>query len=203
MPGKSALVEAPRDGRAERGERTRVTVVDALLELIGEGSLRPTAPAIAERARVSLRTVFHHFEDLEALHATAAERQIERVMALVRVVPLELPLDERIAFFVAERAKLQEAIAPVRRAALLQEPFSREIAARLRWVRDRGQREVERVFGAELARRSPADRREIVHGLTAASSWSTWEALRSHQALSVAQARRTMQRMIVALLKED
>jgi AcrR family transcriptional regulator len=202
MVQQTAESEAARDGRIERGERTRVAVVDALLALIGEGDLRPTAPAIAARAGVSLRTVFHHFEDLEALYATAAERQIQRVVALVRVIPPDLPLEERIDAFVAERAKLHEAITPVRRAALLHEPFSREIAERLRWVRDRGHREAERVFRAELARR-PAARRELTEALTVAASWSTWEALRAHRRLAFAQARRTVRRTIAALLKED
>ena len=52
------------DGRLARSARTRHAVVDALLDLLGEGDLRPTAARIAERAGVSLRIVFHHFEDL-------------------------------------------------------------------------------------------------------------------------------------------
>ena len=47
-------VLAPLDGRLARSARTRHAVVDALLDLLGEGDLRPTAARIAERAGVSL-----------------------------------------------------------------------------------------------------------------------------------------------------
>jgi TetR/AcrR family transcriptional regulator of autoinduction and epiphytic fitness len=192
-----------RDGRQERAERTRETVVDALLSLIDEGDLRPTAPRIAERAGVALRTVFHHFEDLEALHALAAERQTGRLLAMTRFVPRDGPLEDRIEAFVAERARLLEAISPVRRSALLSEPFSQEIAKRLRWIRQRGRHEVERVFEQELKARSATDRRELVDAIATVAGWPAWEALRAHFGESPAQARRTMARILRALLKED
>src|SRR3989304_5263636 len=60
------------DGRSARAARTRDAVVEALLTLIEEGDLRPTAQRVAEHARVSLRSVFQHFRDLESLFAAAA-----------------------------------------------------------------------------------------------------------------------------------
>src|ERR1041384_7993999 len=97
-----------------RSERARAAVVDALLELFEQGDLRPTAERIAERAGVSLRLVFHHFTDLEALFAAAADRHLERVQPTLRTVAAEGPLEMRIQEFVAERARLYEKIAPVR-----------------------------------------------------------------------------------------
>jgi AcrR family transcriptional regulator len=199
---RPADTEGERDGRSERGERTRAAVVEALLELIEEGDLRPTAPRIADRAGVALRTVFHHFEDLEALHVLAAQRQTEKFLALIRRVPRDTPLPERIETFVTERARLLEAITPVRRSALLSEPFSREIAARLRWVRQRARREVERVFARELEVMPAGDRREVTDALTVAASWPSWETMRSHHELSPAQARRVMARTVRALLAQ-
>ena len=52
----AADLAAHVDGRLGRGTRARTAVVDALLDLIEEGDLRPTAPRIAERAGVSLRS---------------------------------------------------------------------------------------------------------------------------------------------------
>lgn len=198
---KVTEAEPRRDGRNERGERTRDAVVDAMLGLIEDGDLRPTAPRVAERAGVALRTVFHHFDDMEALLSAAAERQIARHLETLPVIPADAPLDDRIEMLVASRARSLEAIAPVRRAALLWEPFSDVVASRLRAIRERGRAEVLRVFAPELARLGPADRRDAVEALTVASSWSTWEALRRHQGLSPAQARRVMKRTIAALLE--
>ena len=50
-----------------RGQRNRDAVVQSFLDLIAEGDLSPTAQKVAERAGVSLRSVFHHFEDMEQL----------------------------------------------------------------------------------------------------------------------------------------
>ena len=40
----------PSDGRAARAARTRAAIVDALLALLEEGDLQPTANRIADRA---------------------------------------------------------------------------------------------------------------------------------------------------------
>ena len=45
----------------------RAAIADALLSLLEEGELQPTATRIAERAGISLRLIYHHFGDLEAL----------------------------------------------------------------------------------------------------------------------------------------
>src|SRR5690242_3251648 len=89
------------DGRTARTERTNGAVVEAYLSLIEEGDLRPSANRIADRAGVSLRTVFHHFEDMEKLFATLAERQLQR-HAHDRL-PDTGPLADRIEAFVAAR----------------------------------------------------------------------------------------------------
>ena len=200
-PTMAVDLAARVDGRLERGERARHAVVDALLGLIEEGDLRPTAPRIAERAGLSLRSVFHHFADLEALFAAAADRQLARVRGLARPLARRGPLRARLGAFVRQRARLLEAITPVRRAALLMEPFSDELAARLRRVRALGREEVARLFAPELAERRPGDRRELLAALTVVSGWHTWEALRAHERLSRPRAARALARMLAALLE--
>ena len=90
------------DGRTARAARTNDAVVDAWLSLIEEGDLRPGARRIAERAGVSLRSVFHHFEDLETLYATAAERQLRRFFS-GPPLSAEGSLAERIERFVGRK----------------------------------------------------------------------------------------------------
>jgi AcrR family transcriptional regulator len=191
------------DGRTARAERTRAAIAEAMLALIQDGVLRPTAPVIAETAGVSLRSVFQHFDDLEALYAEVADLQIGRVLATARLVPREGPLDERIAAFVGERARMHEAVSPVRRSALLVEPFSTEVASRLRMTREQGRIEVGKVFHIELEQHAAAERRELLEAVTAAASWSAWETLRVHQGLSQAQARKVLQRMVTSILRAN
>ena len=205
MPRQTTLTDgaSSRDGRSERSERTREAVADAMLALIEEGDLRPTAPRVAERAGVSLRTVFHHYEDMESLYGAVADRQMARVSHEFHAVHASGELEARIDAFVAERARMHEMVTPVRRAGLLVEPFSAEIATRLASVRELQRTDAARVFATEFARRPLPDRRELVEAVAVASSWSTWEALRRHQRLNVTQAKRVMARTMLALLKED
>jgi TetR/AcrR family transcriptional regulator of autoinduction and epiphytic fitness len=185
------------DGRLARGARARGAVVVALLDLLEAGDPKPTAPRIAERAGVSLRTVFHHFADLETLYATAAEEQMARIRHLVARVPADGPLAARLDGFVRQRVRLLEAITPVRRAAVRSEALSPELGRHLARVRALGRAEVRRVFARELR---GDGRQEREAALAAAASWSTWEALRLHQGLSVRRATRVLRRMLGALL---
>lgn len=188
------------DGRLARGERARGAIVDALLDLLEAGELRPSAARIAERAGVSLRSVFQHFSDVETLFATAAERQKLRLTPLVRPIPADGPLADRIAAFASQRAKLLEAITPVRRAAILMEPFSRELHARLASFRSDKGAEVQRIFAREIAACPAAVRRQLVAALIATSSWNAWQALREHQGLDRLHARRALAFTLTALL---
>ncbi|HEY7957412.1 MAG TPA: TetR/AcrR family transcriptional regulator [Polyangia bacterium] len=190
------------DGRLGRSERSRAAVASAMLALIVEGDLRPTAPRIAARAGVSLRLVFHHFKDLEAVFADAAKRQLERVIPTLRTVAAEGPLQQRIDALVSERARLYEEVANTWRAAVLQEPFSTEISRRMAMVRGWLRDDAERVFAPELAARSTKDGKELQAALAAASGMAGWEELRRHQGLSIEPARRAMARMLAALLSE-
>src|SRR5262245_969672 len=189
------------DGRLARGERARAAIVEALLALIERGDLRPSAARVAERAGVSLRSVFQHFNDVDSLFAAAASRQAERLAPLVVATPADGPLDQRLDAFVRARTRLLEAISPVRRAALVMEPFSSELQRRLGAFRALKAGEVRRVFATELARRQPAARRRVAAAIIATASWSTWQALRQHQGLSRAEARRVLRVMLESVLR--
>lgn len=190
------------DGRTARAARTRDAVAAALLDLLERGNLRPTARQVAEAAGVSLRSVFQHFEDLDTLFAEVADRQIRRLQALMPTPPASAPFRERLDKFTQERSRILEAISPVRRAAVLQEPFSDVVAERLKWVREAAQAELAAAFAPELGRRRHEERPELLAALDVASNWGTWEALRSQHGMSAEGACRTMSRMIEALLKE-
>jgi TetR/AcrR family transcriptional regulator, regulator of autoinduction and epiphytic fitness len=191
-----------RDGRTIRAERTRGALVEALLALLNEGRLRPTAAEIAERAGVSERSVFQHFPDREALLEAVAREQYQRVVPTIRPVDASMSLSERIDELVVQRCTTFEGAAGVRRAALLMEPHSDVVAGWLTSVRRAGAAEVERVFRRELEA-TPADEREPLRAaLVAACAWGTFEALRFHQGLSVGRTRGAMRTMVARLLRE-
>ena len=196
-------MQATPDGRTVRAERTRQALVDALLSLLYEGELRPTAERIAARAGVSERSLFQHFADREALYQAVALQQYERVAPTLEPIDLTLPLPERIDAFVAQRARLLEEVTPVRRAALLLEPESEVVSGWLQSTRRQKAREVERAFGAELEEFGRRERDTVLAALVAASAWTSWESLRAHQRLSAERAQAAMRRAVASLLGES
>jgi TetR/AcrR family transcriptional regulator, regulator of autoinduction and epiphytic fitness len=188
------------DGRTARARRTREAIVDATLALLDAGELRPSADDIAARAGVSPRSIFQHFGDRETLLRAVSARQAERISRLVEHLPDTGPLDERLDAFVDQRARVLEFITPVRRSALLNEPFSEASHTGLQALRALKRAEAARVFGPELRKRPKSERELLERALGAATDWSTWEALRAHQGLSVGAARATMRRTVAALL---
>ena len=197
----ASLQIVPADGRVARGHRARAAVAAAMLDLLNDGVVKPTAAQIAERAGVSLRLVFHHFEDLEAILAEAADLQFERLRPLIRSVSPSLTLDRRVAEFVRIRTELHETVSPVRRASIRLEPFSPVIAERLGNARAILRKEAELVFGDVLGALHAAERRDTVAALEAVSAWETWEVMRMQQGLSPAQARKAIALAITALLR--
>ncbi|HEY3700802.1 MAG TPA: TetR/AcrR family transcriptional regulator [Acidimicrobiales bacterium] len=191
------------DGRAQRSARSREAVVDAMLDLLEEGSLRPGAAEIAARARVSVRTVFRHFEDLEQLFATATAHQAMRIGPLLLSEPPLGSRVDRVEALVRHRADLYERIGPVRRAALRHEPFHQAVHEGLAQARRLLRRDLLGTFGPELEQLDGADRATIVAALEAATSFATWDNLRVEQRLSVPQARAALTTIVVALLEHS
>lgn len=178
-PDPAQNQETPIDGRAARAVRTRATIVDALLDLLHEGDLQPTANRIAERAGISLRLIYHHFGDLESLFREASAREAERLGELVEPIPDDLPLEDRIDAFVAQRSRLLEWITPVRLASLLHEPFSEELRAARDAFVDLGESQTTAVFAPELARASTGQREVLLAALASVCGWGLWNDLRA------------------------
>jgi TetR/AcrR family transcriptional regulator of autoinduction and epiphytic fitness len=190
----------PLDGRSARALRTREAIVDACIGLVEEGELRPTAPRVAERAGVSVRSVFQHFDDLPALHSAVNLRVVMRLRALLHPVDPSLPLDARIQAFVRHRGALLEAMTPYQRAAQVHGPFSPEIREAVHIGNGYLREEVAEVFNHEIEQAPPADQRELLEALATVLSWATWDTMRSDGARSVDEAASIVRRLIRAIL---
>jgi len=193
------LSDTALDGRAARALRTRNRVVDALLDLIDEGDLRPPAADVARRAGVSLRSVFQHFDDLETLFRVAGERHRQRFAHLEPLPELPAELGPRVAAYVAHRAHWMEAVSPMARAAALQAPFSPGIAERQAAARARHRETLASAFAPEVQRAGDPGR--LLHGLEVAASWVTWEHLRTATGLSPDEAVRVIEELLLGLLR--
>lgn len=188
------------DGRQARSLRTRAAVAEAMLDCLEEGMLRPSAKEVAQRASVSTRAVFRHFEKMEALLEEAAKLQIERVVRELPPAVVTGSLDERIDALVHHSVQRNERVAPVRRAALLSEPFSKVIRDKLAWMRAEVRRQVRSAFAEELASLSESNRNDRVVAIRALLSFSYWEELRRHSRQSTASTTRILRGAVRAML---
>lgn len=187
--------ETPR----ARGERTRERVAEALVSLVKQGEVPPTAKAVAASAGVSVRLVFHHFEDMEALYRRVVSLQFERHWLPMPEVPADLPLDVRIERTVQSRAKLFAEIGDVRRAASAVALWRPEIAEGLRLTDDFSRGWLESTFAPELAH-AGRNRHELLAAIDVAASWESWDRMRRTGGLSAAAARRSMALTLHGLL---
>jgi AcrR family transcriptional regulator len=191
-------LDEPIDGRTARAVRTRDGIVDACLGLIDDGDVRPTGPRIAERAGVSVRSVFQHFDDLESLFAAVGERVTERITAIVERIDPEAPVEERVAAFADQRARVLESLTPVLRAAMVYAASSNVITRQFHDGQKFFRTQVVSVFGPELEATSEADR--LRDALIAATSWSSWDLWRATEDRSVEEATSAMAWTITAAL---
>ncbi len=191
------------DGRVDRVLRSRLAICDACLDLIQEGVLQPSADQVADRAGLSRRSIFYHFKDLAELYDAVVEAGMARCAPLLKRVPPELPLAERIAMLADVRSTFFEATAPFARALTAQsltgaagDEARRVSLGALERQRD----DVAEVFEPELASLPPAARAEATEALAVAASPSAWEHLRRGRGLSLPRARAVLTRTLAALL---
>jgi AcrR family transcriptional regulator len=182
------------DGRVQRSERSRTAIVQAMLELIGEGSLSPTAQQVAERADVGVRTVFRHFSDMETLFATMNEQISAEVDSLFVDEVQTGPFADRVDALVERRMSIFGALAPYVRSSTLQ-----------RWRSQFLQTEHEsmiRVMRRDLRRWLPeidSTPTELTDALEMILSFEAWNRLREDQRLSLRRTASVLRRSILEL----
>lgn len=191
-----------RDSLVFRDERSKAAIVDAMLGLYHRGVPDPTALEIADQAGVSLRSVYFHFADLEALALEAVGRQRTQIEPLLATPITTGSLDDRIGDLVERRCELFEVVTPVRRAALLLRHRSPTVDENLAVLAKVLRDQLALVFAPELADEEArgGPRCSLLDALDLVTSWESWERLRTSQALTRDRARAVLQRSIRGLL---
>lgn len=190
-----------RDQRKARSERSKKAITQAMLDLVIEGNLLPTAKKIAEYAGVSVRLVFHHFPDLEAIRIELINEQFQNIQERISFdVSTDMPLGERIDLFVSQRTELLEFISPLRKVAVSIEPHSKSVSQGLKWLREFKRQQVEKIFFHELAIYSEDEASKRLSALQAALAWPTWNSLRLHQELCIEDAESVIKKMVLCII---
>ncbi len=187
------------DGRRARGLRTRDAIISALLDLVARGDIAPTAQRIADRAGVSVRSVYQHFADVEGLYADAAERTYDWVRETTKSIDVSLALDKRVDAYVESRASMLDSLLSFHRSVRLMEPSSDRIRsyrlATEKWEKDR----IGKVFAPELKAMDAPTRSAVLAGIDVLASADAWDHLRRN-GQSARAARQTLRTGILSLL---
>jgi len=201
MAPSPSTTEPVVDGRTARRDRNRDAVLDAALELFSEGTLTPSATAVAARSGVSLRSVYRYYEDLEELVRASIARSVERNQHLFVMEGVgEGSLDERIDRFVAHRSKLYEEMAGLARAAVVRARTNEILRDQLERQMAQLRAQTEAMFAPELKPRPLARRKELAAALSLVTGFEALEQLRVSLGFSPEGTRRVMASSLRSLL---
>jgi AcrR family transcriptional regulator len=176
------------DGRRLRSEASREAIVQAMLDLVTEGEVEPSAEQVANRAGVGLRTVFRHFENMESLYQQLNELMREYARPVVMRPFTAASWKGKIEEIIDRRVSIFERILPLRIAADAHRRRSPYLAAQSELF----VREQRAVLEAIL----PAGEPFLLETLDLLLSVDTWRRLRRDQKLSRPRARAVLERLV-------
>ncbi|HWD26353.1 MAG TPA: hypothetical protein VG387_04260 [Rhizomicrobium sp.] len=187
-------IPPPQDGRHKRSETSRRAIVAAMLALVREGNVSPSAEEVAARGKVGLRTVFRLFENMESLY-----REMNALIA-AEILPLaEAPFTSRtwrgvLDEIVLRRADIFERILPIKIAA----DANRRGSAFL----DERARALNTLQRQTLLAHLPKSLRDGIRleALDLVLSFDTWRRLRRDQDLVPEHARTVVAEMVARIV---
>lgn len=189
------------DGRRLRGGRTRRKLVDAYLELVEAGDHRPRAASVAERAGVSLRTLYHHYDHLADLAADALRSGSTRQLEAMADVRSEGSLARRVESLARTRGELFDAAAGLGHGSVAVGQPTRSLES-VRASRSVLRRQIERTFEGELAGVDGRDAgsRALLDAVDAVASADAWAYLRGELGRSSAESCAIVAMVLTSLL---
>lgn len=190
------VIDSDVDGRRLRRTNNRDAVLDALGELFAEGNYQPSTAEIAERAGLSLRSLFRYFDDVDDLYHAAIERALDAARPLLDVgVGPDAATATKIEHVVAARMRLYDAIEPAARAARACAHRHDVVAAQIADSRSFLRHQLARLFASELELE-----RTRLAAVDALLSFESHQLLRHSQGLSRPKTAAALTEALGALL---
>jgi AcrR family transcriptional regulator len=159
----------------------------------------PTAAAVAQQARVGLRTFYQHFPDTTAFYGAHFDHVIVTTLSTMPPVSPEGDLDDRIAGFVERRTRVCEAWAPLWRIALRFAAIDQGFRDRLSRVDHILRARAQILYSPELVGLPPHAQTALLDALMSLTDMEAWMYLREQTGRDVESAR-TIWRFSVAAL---
>lgn len=171
------------DGRRRRSERSRNSIVTAMAELIGEGNVAPSAADVAARAGVGLRSVFRHFDDMDAIYRDIMEGFEEEILPQVTFPPAGETWAERGDQLLKRRTAIYERILPYKVSAGIRRYGSAFLAEGHERFRKFERLALEAALPVEYSS-NPVR----LAAIEAAFSFDVWRRMREDQGMSVEES---------------
>jgi len=183
------------DGRRLRSRDSKRKIVTAMLELVREGRIAPTAEEVAQRANVGLRTVFRRFKDMESLYAEMSVAISEQVAPIIDEALANDDWIGNLQQLVARRARVYEIVMPYRVAADVLKFQSTALLTHHRQIVSDERKRLLSVLPQTVM-----DDQALIEALEAILSFDMWNQLRNDQRLSASEASGVVKRIMTSLL---
>jgi AcrR family transcriptional regulator len=179
------------DGRRERSRSSRAKIVAAMLELVADGDVSPSAARVAETAGVGLRSVFRHFDDMDMLYSEMSDAMEAKIMPRLQKPYASDDWREQLLELVERRAEVFDIIMPYRisanikrfRSAYLMKDYRRV----LKMERDTVEAIIPKKFQSDTVR---------MQGILLALSFNSWRRLRKDEKLGIGKSKAVIVQMV-------
>ena len=182
-PASTATSPKQQDGRRSRTIETRKRIVSALIELVREGKVAPTAEDVSLRANVGLRSVFRHFDDMDTLYQEVDHKLGAIVASMLQMTLKADTWQERLMENIKVRCQLYDTITPFLISGQVHRHTSALVDANLK-----RKVELERAILQHILPKALQEDKPRFDALLLMLSPEAWIRLRQEQGLSKAAA---------------
>lgn len=197
------MSESPaQDGRNARRERSRAAVIEAVFSLVQDGKVPPSVEDIAERAGISVSSIFRIFDGLADVQRQALERSHQQWASSFVVDDADDALATRVRSHVRTRVELYEQAGGLMRVGRSRAIDHDPLVEGLARLRARFADQTRERFAAEVRALTPAAAADLVAIVDTVTSPEAFELMSAAHARTPKQISRAWVSTLTALLEQ-
>ncbi|MGH1492497.1 MAG: TetR/AcrR family transcriptional regulator [Acidimicrobiales bacterium] len=179
--------DKPIDGRRARRTKSRQAVIEAMFDLVQEGKVPPEIEDVAERAGVSVSSVFRNFDGIGDLQHQALQWFQQQYGHLFEVNDADESLADRLRSHVRSRVMMADEVGPLLRLARARAVDHEKMVGSTATVRGRMAEQTRQRFAKEIRQLSPAQAANLTALIDSTTSLEAYEVMTAAHARSSRQ----------------